>query len=129
MSEKITAATLKGYRRQVIPKGLHDLNTIYSRVGGTGVELGHMGAIMRDFDGINDAKTSDNYSWFWSLRYTLPHGKVAVLLPWALDRHKQDGLRLDRSIAVYISGQPSMARTDGLVEKLIWAFEDIEKKN
>lgn len=82
-------------------KEIDVLNKLYSIIGTCGGSLEGVGKNIRGFKKISNAKTADNYQWFWAMHFELDNKKAAVLFPWAMDWSNMNGSGLDRSILIF----------------------------
>ncbi len=120
MSKKQVRTKLKGHRGPFFPKIIDDLNKVYDEVGATGQTLQEIAnKIWPPKDVKKDRPTTeDHYDWFWSLTFELTTGSIVVLFPWSQDWDKQDGVQMDRSIAVYTTGRMNECEVISMIETL-----------
>ncbi|MFH1455491.1 MAG: hypothetical protein ABIF40_00910 [archaeon] len=118
MSNEKIVTSLDGYECQLIPNGLDALNKNYHLSSNDSRSLEEIGKIVLGFKEIRRETTEDSYTWFWGLHFDAERGQVAVLFPWCQDWGNQDGLRLDRSIAVYSIGNVETQTVDEIINGL-----------
>ncbi len=128
MSKTKVHTHLKRYDRQVFPERLDELNRVYDRFGGNGITLEQLGKKIVGYQAKDMPTTGDGYRWFWGLHFRTGDGRTATLFPWTQDWSKQDGIQLDRSIAVYTRGEVDTLEIEGLVENLYQGFLELERE-
>lgn len=117
-------AKLEGYRGPFYPWGV---GRLAERLNGTmnGASLRKIGEKLPDsagFAGLRRPISTDGYPWFWALVFN-PKGEgydeVLIAIPWAQDWEETDGVRWDRSIAVYIQGSGNGEQIIEILRQLI----------
>lgn len=85
------------------PQGIVELNQTYAQYPKNGEDLEAISERVKGFFGFPWHPTSsDDYFWFWGGRFRLESGEIVLItFPWSQDWAKEDGVKLDRSIAVY----------------------------
>lgn len=126
MSMQRHQASLPGHNGPYFPETLDRLVGVLEeyRLNGHALELAAQ--TVDGFLGTESTTTSDGYSWFAGLRFTVgqPHtsgqpkeaGQIVILIPWSLDHERQDGTSADRSIAVYATNDDLTAAAARLVQ-------------
>ncbi len=121
MSRERANEQLQNYNGPVFPANIDELNDVFAGSNfGFGC-LEEAGKKIRGFKGVQRCFTfsdKSTYTWFWGLLFEFGKAKLAVLFPWASYKKKAGGIRLDRSIAVYLAG-PSDDLADLRLEELI----------
>lgn len=130
-------AKLSGYGVPVFTPWVDQLNKVVDSSDSiSGSILQKVGGMIPGYLGCSRPDTSDDYGWFWALKFDLGMSKpnlfsvskkktVLVAFPWAQDWSRRDGLELDRSIAIYTRGGVSPQEVNGLLLKLINALKAV----
>jgi len=112
-------AKLEGYN-QLRTDFVDHLNRVVSSRCLNNLDLEEIGmAVSFGFQHSIFPKTSDGYTWFGRLDYTLDGSKIAILFPWHQDFDNSES-QMDRSINVYASRYVDPKQLDNLLESVAY---------
>lgn len=120
-NEKVRRAELPGHQGPFFPTNIEELQQVLygERMTFNGDFLEKLGLQIPGFVDKHCPKTSDGYTWFWSLDFE----KLSILFPWGQDFAGADRTSADRHIAIYFRpGNVDMLvaeRTISLILKII----------
>jgi len=137
MSMQRHQASLPGHNGPYFPETLDRLVRVLEECQPNGQVLELAAQTVDGFLGTEFTTTSDGYSWFAGLRFTVskPHssgqpkeaGQIVILIPWSQDYARQDGTSADRSIAVYATNDDLTAAAATLVQDYAAAIDNLFK--
>jgi hypothetical protein len=99
------------------------LEKALDRVLVNGFDLEVIGKKLGGFTGVDRPTSSDGYGWFWSMNFKesallRKDAELKILIPWAQDWAKVDGLQSDRPIAVMARGRIDISEAQEVVDSI-----------